>query len=273
MLQLLTSTDISSSLHIISLLLPMKMLRQVWRELLHGENIDLYITFVTAIILASFNLVRSLDPKILISVNMAVLALVAVSLLTTRRIVENSARVRKASVESIFFEEYPENYRIDFENAKEIWLVGVTLTSTIRNNYSLIESKLRKKHFIRVLLVNPEGEALKMADMRDFARPNIERTKNEVFSSLQFLADLKQIAPDRLQIKTIHHPLGFGATAINPEDISRGTIYIQHYAFKTPGGSVPKFVVQVQDGKWYQHFKAEMENLWHSGNEWTVENE
>lgn len=163
------------------------MLRRIWQELLRGENIDLYITFVVAILLAGFNLVLTLDPKLLVSVNMAVLAIVAVTLLTTRRIVEDSVRIQKASTQSLFYEEYPEGYKQDIEKAKEIWLVGVTLTSTIRNNYSMLESKLRKKHSIQVLLVHPDSEALAMADIRDFARPNIERTRNEVLHSLQSL--------------------------------------------------------------------------------------
>lgn len=85
--------------------------------------------------------------------------------------------------------------------------------------------------------------------------------------SLVSLCGLQQIAPDKLEIRTINNPLTFGAVCMNPEAAS-GVLYLEHFPFRTVPGAMPRFVLRASDGRWYDFFKKEIQALWDAGVEW-----
>ncbi len=251
----------------------MKLLRQVWDDIRHGENIDLYVAAPLAILIAVLGTFGITSPQLISSITLVILGLLATSLLTSRHAIKELAQKLTQTSDSFFFKDLTDsNFEADFESAMDLWLVGVSLTTIIRTHYSLIEKKLRAGHTIKVLIVHPDGPAVEMAEMRAYAygRPNIERARNEITNALQDLCDLSQVAPRRLEIRTIQNPLGHGVIAKDVETAS-GIIYIQNYPFKTEGGARPKFVLRAKDGFWYDFFKKELHNLWESGSEWRCE--
>ncbi|MEM7512750.1 MAG: hypothetical protein AAF388_17590, partial [Bacteroidota bacterium] len=148
-----------------------------------------------------------------------------------------------------------------------LWLVGVTLNTPINVLYSIIEDKLAKGHSINVLLVHPVPEIVQYAELRAYAGRSPERTCDLIKDNLRSFADLKKISPNNMIIKTIHFPLGNGIVGIDPETIN-GVLYVSNYPFRTKGGSLPKFILNREDGKWYTLFKDELLNLWDQGKEW-----
>jgi len=249
----------------------MKLLRQVWNDVRHGQNIDLYVAAPLAVLIAILGIFGVTSPQLVSSITLVILGLLASSLLTSRHAVKELSQKLTQTSDTIFFKELTEsNFEADFESATDLWLVGVSLTTIIRVHYSTIERKLRAGHTIKALLVHPNGPAVEMAEIRAYGRPNIERAHNEIRSALQDLCDLSQAAPGKMEIRTIQHPLGHGVIAKDPETAS-GIIYIQNYPFKTEGGSRPKFVLCAKDGFWYDFFKKELHNLWESGSEWRCE--
>lgn len=249
----------------------MKLLRKVWDDVRHGENIDLYVAAPLAIFIAILGILGITSSRLISSITLVILGLLATSLLTTRHSVKELSQKLTQTADTIFFRELGESsFESDFESATDLWLVGVSLTTIIRIHYSLIERKLRAGHTIKALLVNPDGPAVEMAEMRAYGRPNVERARNEIRNALQDLCDLSQAASGKLEIRTIQHPLGHGVIAKDPETAS-GIIYIQNYPFKTEGGSLPKFVLRAKDGFWYDLFKRELYNLWENGSQWSCE--
>jgi hypothetical protein len=246
----------------------MSLFRRAWEDIRHGDNIDLYAAVPLAIVIAVLGLLGVTSPQVISSLTLAILGLLAVSLLASRHAVQDLSQKLTQTSDTFFFKNLTEtNYQADFEDATDLWLVGVSLTTIIRTNYSSMDRKLRAGHTIKALLVHPEGPAVEMAEMRAFAPPNIERARNEITAALQYLCNLSQVAPGKLEIRTIQHPLGHGTIARDPESAS-GTIYIQNYPFKTEAGSRPKFVLRAKDGFWYDFFKQELHNLWENGTEW-----
>jgi len=248
----------------------MRVFRRVWDDIRQGENIDLYIAAPLAIILAVLNLLGLTFTSLMNPLMLVILGLLATALLGTRHAVKELSSRLTQTADTIFLDEYPSTFRTDLEIATEVWIVGVSLTTPIRTYYSVLESKLRKGHIIRVLLVAPDSAAVEMAEARAYGRTNVERARNEIRNSLQDLCDLKRIAPDRLQIHTIEHPLGFGMFGMNP-DMPTGTLYLKYYSFKTAGGPRPKIVLRARDGRWYDLFRSELHNLWDSSEEWSCE--
>lgn len=246
----------------------MKLLRRVWNDIRHGENIDLYVAAPLAILIAIFGIFGITSPQLISSMTLMILGLLATSLLTSRHAVKELSQKLTQTSNTVFLKDFAEsNLERDFEEATELWLVGVSLTTTIRTHYSLIEKKLRTGHQIKALLVHPDGSAVEMSENRAYGRPNTERARNEIKNTLQDLCDLSQAVPGRLEIRTIDYLVGHGVIAKDPETAS-GIIYIENYPFKTEGGSRPRFVIGAIDGFWYDFFKKELYNLWDGGSKW-----
>jgi hypothetical protein len=245
----------------------MKILRNIWDDIRKGENIDLYLTIVAAVAFVILNMVGETSPSLLASLTLAVLALLAMTNLGNRRRMEELMEQKAQTLDDFFREEFPASYKTDFENATEIWLVGVSLNRTLKTLYGKLEQKLKQGGRVRVLLVHPEGPGLEMAVTRNYARRDTALKRQEIISILTLLDGLRVIAPGHLEVRTIQHPLNYGAMAANP-DTASGTLYLEHYCFRVSIESVPRFVLHTQDGRWYDFFKTELRTLWEAGDVW-----
>jgi hypothetical protein len=194
----------------------MRLLKRIWDDVKKGENIDLYVTVVVAFGLVLLDLIGFAPQNWLSSIILAVLGLIAISTLGNRyRLEELSHKLTQSN--ELFLDEFPARLKDDFEAGTEVWLVGVTLARTVKTYYVAMERKIRKGHIIKVLLVHPEGPPIEMAETRIYGRMDVQRTIGDIRNTLQDLCDLRAIAPDRLQIRTIKNPLAYGAIAINPD--------------------------------------------------------
>ena len=117
----------------------MNIYERIWREIRSGENIDLYVTIVIAFVLVILSLFGFASSGVIASLTLAVLGLLAISNLVNRHRVEELIKQVAESAKGFFFDEFPADFKENFESAKEIWLVGVTLRGTLANYYGLIE--------------------------------------------------------------------------------------------------------------------------------------
>lgn len=244
----------------------MRFFQRIWSEIKKGENFDLYLTVVASLILVLLNLI-GIGQSMTAPLTLAVLALLAISLLGSRHQNEDLVARLSQTAETLFVEEFPSSLKNDFESAKELWLVGIALTTPINAYYSIMEEKLRKGHTIKVLMLHPESQAVEMSEARAYVKGNVERARGEIQHSLQDFCELRQIAPEKMKIRTVSFLLGHGIVAADPET-PQGALYISNYPFKTKGGSLPRFVLRPKDGRWYELYRQELKNLWESGEEW-----
>lgn len=245
-----------------------KALRRIWGDISHGENLDAYIIIVMALLLSGASILGFENPTLLPGVTLAVLTLITVSTLVSRHRIEDLREQVAPSVSSPFLEEFPNSITEDIEVASELWLVGASLDDLTGEYYSTLERKLRQRHTIHVLVMNPaKTEVLQISDMRAYANPSAIRASQQITSTLDDLCALKTLAQDNLIIRVIDFPIPQRMIVANPSS-NRGRIYVANYPFQTPGGSLPKFVVKARDTKWFSHFKQEAVNLWESGKEW-----
>jgi hypothetical protein len=219
-------------------------------------------------ILAALNIAGVAPQTWIAPLNLAVLALLAIATLGNRHRLEGIAKQMVQSPESALLQNFPDDTYSNVVQSKELWLVGVTLSSTLEALYPLFESKLRKGDSIRVLVVNPDGAACAMTAMRNYARTDVERLRAEIRTTLKDLCALQEAALDRLEIRTIEYPLTFGVYAVDPEEVS-GVLYLKHYPFKMPlGRARPGLVLRPRDEHWYDHFRSEIRLLWENAVPW-----
>ena len=240
----------------------MKQIMNIWDDIKQGENIDLYLTVFVSITLALLNIFGLAHNDWIPSITLAVLGLLAVSSLVNRKKIEDALKDAKER-DGNFLDCFPADWQERMENADELWVVGVNLSRTVVSYFSLFEQKLKRGNTLKFLLVDPNGEALRISGMR---RPESGYTQQNLAllqSTLQSLCELKRIAGRNIEIRIIDYPMSFGVFAVDP-NTPKGAIYLSYYPFKNPGGAVPKLVLQPQNGKWYDQFKDEMENLWNN---------
>lgn len=248
----------------------MNTLRRIWNDLRKGENIDLYLTIAAAVALVVLNLAGVAPATLVAPLTLAVLALLAVTSLGNRYRMDELLAQREQSLDDFFREDFADSYKTDMETAEELWLVGVSLHRTVTGNYALFERKLQQGHQLRVLLVHPDGAGLEMAVARGYTRRDVEKKRQEIGYVLDLLCDLRQTVPGRVEVRTIQHPLAYGALAANPNSGS-GVLHLEHYCFRVSTDSMPRYQLRVRDGHWYDFFKSELQALWVAGADWTCQ--
>jgi len=246
----------------------MRSLHRVFEELKRGENIDLYVTVVVALIVAILNLFGIAPQNWLSSLNLAVLALLASAILGNRQRLEDIQENLTQTAESDISLDFPSELDSDLDRASEVWLMGVHVSSTLGHKYAVLESKLQEGATIHALIVDPDGAACAMAAARHPGRLFVERERALITASLNGLCDLKMIAPDKLEIRIIDNPLPYGGFMLNPGK-SDGAIYLKRYSFQT--GLRPISVYRPKNRRWFDFIKSEINALWNHGTEWPCE--
>lgn len=248
----------------------MKLLHRIWDDVRKGENIDQYLTIVAALVLTILNLLGLPIQAYLAPFTLAVLALLAINGLGNRYKIDEILKKKTESIDNFFVENFPATYESDFENSNVMWLFGVSLRRTIQGKYEILEKKLRQGHKLRVLLINPNGAGVEMAVARNYADRTVEPKQTEISYILKLLCNLQKIAPRNIEVRVTDFPLAYGAMAVNPDTVT-GKLYIEHYGYRVSTDSIPRYVLKISDGRWYEFHKRELEALWSDGIEWVCE--
>ncbi len=242
----------------------MKILQQIVDDIKQGENLDLYLTIATALVVAGLNLLSITPPNLLNSLMLAIFAIIASSLVGNRHRLDRIQKKLGETNKDVILKEYPDELENEIERANELWIIGVHAIAFLRSYRSSVEIKLKKGKSIRVLMVDPDGHASSMVAARNPGKLSIEREKANIIASLNDLMELKTIAPSKLQIRVIDDPLMYGGYMINPENRD-GAIYIQRYSYQT--GVRPKFIYY-PESEWFGFVKSEFQSLWNRGKDW-----
>lgn len=170
--------------------------------------------------------------------------------------------------QTILYTEFPKRFQSDLEKAEEIYMVGVSLSSTIEKQLGVLKEMLRNNLSIKVLIRNPKGKHTKMILEQSYIGMTTKHIKNKINHALDLLCELKKISPDNVEIRVVDHHFSFGCFAFD-SDKANGKIYIEHYPFKIPENDIPKLFFDVSTNKyWFDLYKRQLNELWSSGEEW-----
>jgi len=153
------------------------------------------------------------------------------------------------------------------QTAKDIYLVGVSLNTTVHKYFAILRSRLQEGSTIRVLLMEPKTGCVELVAQRKNDNTDPEVMSHYIEITLSTLCGLRKDFPDHLHIHTINYPLSFGAIAADM-DSHKGTIYLEHYSFKTEQDGL-HLKLDVQDEPWYDRYRAQIKELWSFSKEWT----
>jgi hypothetical protein len=243
------------------------MVKRIWGEIRRGENIDLYLTVAVALVFTVLNVLGLAPSDKISALTLAILALLTISMLISRHKVEEAVQQMAQPGETQFLEKFPIGFDEDLQKCHTILIIGVSLSRTVKTYFELLQKKIKRGDHIRILMVSPVGNAAELTEMRTYGRSDVERLRFQLRASLADLCELSQNSTGLLEVRVIDYPIGFGGFGIDL-DTHEGILYLEHYPFRTPGGSLPKFILRSRDGRWYEQYKLEMTMLWESGKTW-----
>jgi hypothetical protein len=240
---------------------------EIINDLRHGKYIETYLIIFLAVIILIFNIVDIGDERWMNEIILAFLAIMAFGRIKDHRRLENVSII--PIEDGTFMARFPEDMKLEIKKSKELLLIGVSLHSFIEEHYREFEEKLKRGNSLKILLVNPSGEACKLASMR-MPVPSGDHQRTRIENALTLLIKLKEncTRDNQLEIRTIEYPLDFEAYVVDP-DSRDGILYMRHFGFKNDRGLEPKIVVRANKGHWFIYLEEETRHLWNSGIEWS----
>jgi len=126
----------------------MKILTDVWEEIIKGKNLDLYIMLTIAIITSILEILGVTSPGTSAAFIVPILAFLAIAMLGNRHHIDELVRNFIQSPKQLFFVDLPSELQDELVNrmaeSEEIFILGVNLGRTLELHYKLWEQKLRE---------------------------------------------------------------------------------------------------------------------------------
>lgn len=254
------------------------VLRRVAADLRKGRNIELYATVAVAVTVAILGVLDKADAGVVGAATLAVLALLAASGLASRHQADEiklrldrlqEAQASHIPAERFLSTRYP---ALDSEisSATEIWLVGVTLTRTVRNLLPILDRKLKAGASIRVVLLDMDSAAQAEAVARS-RRADSDFYRHRLSSTIDLLRVLAPSARSEadLQLRVVPFVPTFGMCLIDATQ-EHGRIHVEMYQHRTLEANPSFTLLANRDGKWYGLFAGQFDTLWDSARPYPV---
>jgi len=255
----------------------MSWLRKVGKDLSEGRNLEIYLTILISIVISILSVLNVVSIGVVATITLATLALLALSTINNREQISSfqkhvetlSILVQEKVLENIrassFFLADQPRFEDKLAKANKIDIAGATLTRTVTNYLGIFEQRLKEGAFIRVIIIDPQSNAVSQAALRsygvqgeDFFRDRIKPT----IDLLNILASLPELK-GKLELRFLPYMPSFGLKLIDP-DSTDGKIFVELYQHKSLEPS-PTFLLDAhRDEKWYHFFQNQFEVLWSS---------
>jgi hypothetical protein len=148
----------------------------------------------------------------------------------------------------------------DLSQATEIDIVGVTLNRTVRNHAAALGECLRRGGTVRIAVIDPHGEVLAEA-----ARRSSNPGAADVFANrLRPTLDLLDRMPGRIEVRLLDFVPAFGILAVDRHRPG-GRLHVDIYSHTSAGTEAALTLHAGRDHTWYQHFLAELDQIWAAG--------
>ncbi|AJK69588.1 hypothetical protein [Corynebacterium marinum] len=247
----------------------MTRLRKVftWKSI--KDNPDTYVLTIASFVVAGFSIFGSFSDEILRSVVVVLLGVLAFSQLMNRFQVDEVVDTWHRARTEIFWDDFPPGYG-DAQRtvSKSYFYAGETMGRTMTAMQRHIRRVLREGGSTRILLPNPDNHEL----MKAIAKGRSDRSAATIKSSIKHSFELAQEcrnAGGNLELRTTDI---MPHISINGWDIEHpaGKIMVQMYEYRPDGTErAPVFLLEADDGKWFDHFRAQIERLWADGTKYT----
>lgn len=244
---------------------------------LTGGELEAYLVSGAALVVGALGLLNVTSPDVVAATTLAVLGVITFDLLTGRRRLRRiEATLRGVagglrpegadSVDRLLTAAAPGAVAA-LAGARDVRLVGVTLSRTIRSHLDDLQQQLADGATVRVALIDPTGPAPEEAARRN----GLDASGGEVFARrvqptidlLDYLA-AKATGGGQLEVRLLRFVPAFGMVLVDPEEPT-GRISIDIYSHRPDGREATVTLRADRDPVWYRHFAREFDRVWAAG--------
>jgi hypothetical protein len=233
-------------------------LRKLIEDIRRRRNLDVYLTVIVALVVSVLSFFDVVPADKVSALVLAVLAILALTVLATREAVENP---RLARGDPELLDDFPPDLRSRRESSHSLYLIGVSLSRTLESSYGAFKTNLSRGAHIRVLLTDPEADEAAIDARTLLTRPRTVDMREEIRQSLRLLKQLQDVENGRLEIRTTRAAHKFGLNYVDV-DTSASVMYVQLYGYRIEGESRPLLALQRTHGEWFTCYHEQAEAMW-----------
>ena len=256
-----------------------KILGTIFKELRRGENLDLYLTVLLAVVIAIFGILQIASFEIISAAILGTLGLLASSLITNRRasaeaqesfdkLVSNIKSLqdrigRKTYISELLSLAYPDLTE-EIRTAKRVSVEGSTLGSTATRYFAEFTHLLQRGGELRILVSEPTPEVLAMQVFRSSSIKDPAMMTASVNSNVAMMKSLgdKISHPELFEIRTMPYIASYSLAIIEGADGIKKA-YVKLLSVQKPEAESPSFELHSRyDEKWFEFFSDQFEKMW-----------
>lgn len=246
----------------------MRLLRSVWQDIRSGENLDVYVTVIIAVLVAILSIFELVDQTIVLSTVLATLALVSVALLRNRH-ADDEIRTTLARIE--VGEDTTEQRRIEYDlatvrdlvgSARKAYFWGLTFTRTIPALEFAFEQGLRTGLELKILILKPDSAAAELAAFGT-RYAGVEEENQHIRATLTRLARIARDVPSgNLEVRVINYLPHWTMISFDPH-LPNGRMFIRLVGFRIPNELRPSYELTNSGGNTlFQFYLEQFEEVW-----------
>ncbi len=203
-------------------------------RVLFDEYLDLYILGVTALAFTVLGFLGIAGVKVLASITLALLAVLAYSQIRSRRHVADIARSQSHDPLSVLHESFPPELDDRRAAASSLLLIGVSLGTTVHGgSLAALRRMLESGGRLRVMVLDPTNDELvRAASLHRPAAIMPERPRRRIEATLDELEGLRDSTRGQLDIRVAPFVPQMNITAI---DAGRPGRHARPAALRAPG--------------------------------------
>ncbi|HVQ36492.1 MAG TPA: DUF4062 domain-containing protein, partial [Pyrinomonadaceae bacterium] len=174
----------------------------------------------------------------------------------------------KINSSSFFSENYVNNSEVFqdcFRTAKEIVIAGYAQNRMMVAYSAEIERILKNKGTAKIIVLDPDGQAVELANVRSSNPSEIDESRFQHKAALARLnAIQKRVGTlGDLQIRLIDYLLPYTIYGFDLSNEESATIFVWLTPFQEPSISRPGFILRKQsDARWFTFFQLQFSRLW-----------
>lgn len=156
---------------------------------------------------------------------------------------------------------FGQDYLAAIADAETLLITGVARNELVLSNFQILQSALRRGCRLRIVLLDPDCSAVKIAANRYYAERSTSYLQSRIRQTTGLLSALKERTDGHVELRYTRHPLAIGCVGVNTVSNSGArTLYLEYYTHQA--ANEPKFVLNSGDDPGFQTFLDEAEVLW-----------
>jgi len=251
--------------------------KTAWSDIKKRHNLELYSILAVTVTILIADIFGIETSSALFEIVLAALAVLIYGLIDSRHSSERmehqleeigrgvqEQQDKEITATEFFLTEKPLS-NDTFSSANTIFLLGYSLSRTIREHHFVLGQRLVAGAHIRVIILDPENNALlQMAALESIATTT-ELWRNHLLVTRASINSLAQHPnkTGKIEIGYLPYSPSFGMVMIEPYE-PQGVSFVDIYHHKTTAPNATFKLSASKDAFWYNFFREQFEILWQS---------